>query len=113
MIQLASAFTETPTVNRPPQMSSTETTGSPRAQFFAFFLEEYKYKDINRVAQYLHKDHRRITYPKSIGKPDQTKEEYIKHTGEVMNYWADVKASCTYSGAFPANLSPRVPYIPS
>ena len=41
-------------------------------------------------------DHRRITYPRSVGKPEQTKEEYLKNTGELLSLWTgDLDVSCT------------------
>ena len=78
-------------------MSSVEITDSPQVQLIRSFCEGFKKRDMGHIANCLHKDHRRITYPRSLGKPEQTKEEYIKNTGEVMSLWIDSEASYVYS----------------
>jgi len=70
-------------------MSSAEITDSPQVRLMHSLVEGFRNKDMDHVAKLLHKEHRRITYPRSIGKPEQTKEEYLRHTGEVMGLWLD------------------------
>jgi len=48
---------------------------------------------MDHIAKHLHKDHRRITYPRSVGKPEQTREEYLQHTSEVVDLWTGCEAS--------------------
>ncbi|KAF9782946.1 hypothetical protein BJ322DRAFT_1022463 [Thelephora terrestris] len=56
-------------------MTSPETADSPQIELLKSFIEGFKTIDIDRIAKTLHKDHRRITYPKSLGVSEQTKEE--------------------------------------
>ena len=74
-------------------MSGPEITDSPQVKLVRSFCEDFKKRDMSQIAKHLHKDHRRLTYPRSLGKPEQTKEEYIKNTGEVMALWIDNDAS--------------------
>lgn len=73
-------------------MSSAETTDSPQVQLIRAFCEAFRKRDMSLVAKCLHKDHRRITHPRSVGKPEQTKEEYLQHTAEVMSLWVNSEA---------------------
>jgi hypothetical protein len=95
-------------------MSSAEITDSPQVRLMHSLVEGFRNKDMDYVAKLLHKDHRRITYPRSIGKPEQTKEEYLQHTREVVGLWVGCDASRPNSKVFPpAKLPPSLPSIPS
>ena len=41
----------------------------------------------------LHKDYRHATYPRSIGRPEQTREEWLKHITEYMSLWTEFEVS--------------------
>ena len=73
-------------------MSSAEITDSPRVQIVRSFCEAFQNRDIDRIAKLLHKDHRRTTYPRSVGVPERTGEEYLQHTAKVMSLWIDNQA---------------------
>ena len=75
-------------------MSGIETNGSPQLELVRSFLLGIENKDVDLIEKTLHKDHLRITHPRSIGKPVQTKEEYVKNIGELFNLWTEMKASC-------------------
>ena len=86
-------------------MSSLETNGSPQLELARSFFLGIEKRDINQVEKTLHKDHRRLTHPRSVGKPEQTKEEYLKHNGEVLSLLTeDCKVS--YVGGRPIFLTP-------
>ena len=42
-------------------------------------------KDMDLLAKLLHKDYRYTGYPRSLGKPDKTKEEWLEHTKGILN----------------------------
>ena len=78
-------------------MSGSQTADSPEANLMRSWLEGWEKKDVNHLANLMHEDHRRITYPRSVGKPEQTKEEYLKNTGELLSLWTgDLDVSCTF-----------------
>ena len=57
------------------------------------WLEGIGKKDMNHLSKITHKDYRRITRPRSACKREQTKEEYLRHTGEILNLCGDIEAS--------------------
>ncbi|KAF9782948.1 hypothetical protein BJ322DRAFT_1073534, partial [Thelephora terrestris] len=70
-------------------MTSPDISDSPQLKLMHSFIEGFKNRDLDQIAKLLHKDHRRITYPRSLGKPEQTKEEYLQHTAEVLRLCVD------------------------
>ena len=70
-------------------MSSLETNGSPQLELVRSYLLGIEKGDMKAVGRTACKDYRRITYPRSVGRPEQTKEEYLQHTGEVASLWAE------------------------
>lgn len=62
------------------------------------------------LATLLHKDHRRIYYPRSLGVPEHTKEEWLKFAADfVGKFWTDCEVS--YLVLVPS--SHRTPFSPS
>lgn len=94
-------------------MSNPEITDSPQVQIMRSFCEAFEKRDLALVAKHLHKDHRRITHPQSVGVPVQSKEEYLQHLGEVMSLWIDCQASYTSSNILPQAKSSPQPTIHS
>lgn len=77
-------------------MSSQQATDSPQLKLAYEWAEGFRKKDLGVIAKLLHEDHRRITYPQSLGTPEQTKEEYIQQMTEIINVWTDdCEVSCT------------------
>jgi hypothetical protein len=70
-------------------MSSVQTTDSPQVRFIHDFVEGYKKRDMSYIAKHVHKDFRRIAYPKSLGMPEKTGEEWIRGIEENMSLLAD------------------------
>lgn len=86
-------------------MSNLETNGSPQLELVRSFHEGIAKGDMSLAGKTLHKDHRRLTHPRSVGKPVQTKEEYLQHTGGLASFWAE---ECKVSRIFhcPILLAP-------
>lgn len=74
-------------------MSGVETNGSPQLELVRSFLLGFEKRDVDLIENALHKDYRRITHPRSVGKPEQTKEEYVQHTRELISLWTEMEAS--------------------
>lgn len=74
-------------------MSSAETTESPQIKFMRSFIQAYEKRDLSQLAKYWHKNLRRIIYPRSLGLPEETKEEWAQHITELMNLWTGLEVS--------------------
>lgn len=74
-------------------MSGLETHGSPQLELVRSFLLGFEKRDVNLIEKPLHKDYRRITHPRSAGRPEQTKEEYVQHTRELISLWTEMEVS--------------------
>lgn len=90
----APASPENTRSNRSVSTSSPRTTDSPQVKLVRSFIEGFKRGDVDHLAEHLHEDHRRITYPGSIGKPVQTREEWLQHTADFIAICTD---SCEVS----------------
>jgi hypothetical protein len=86
-------------------MSSLETNGPPQLELVRSYLKAFENGDIGRIGKSLHKDYHRAIYPRSIGRPVQAKEEYIKHLEEVVSRWND-GSKVSYVGCCPIFLAP-------
>lgn len=71
-------------------MTSQQATDSPQVKLVhSFIIEGFGKGDLNLIANQLHKDLRRIYHPRSVGMPEQTKEEYIEHLAGVISLLPD------------------------
>jgi hypothetical protein len=73
--------------NRPIPMASPETSDSPQVKFFLECSRGYQKKDLDVIAKSLHKDCRYVAYPRSLGRPDQTKEEWLEQWAGILSLW--------------------------
>ena len=75
-------------------MSGPEPTESLQLKLVHSFFEAFKNRDIDRIATFLHKDHRRIYYPRSLGLPELTREQWLKFAATfIREYWTDCEVS--------------------
>ena len=74
-------------------MSSPEGSDSPQAKFVLEWAHALSNKNLDLVTKSLHKDYRHILYPRSLGKPEQTREEWLEHIAKIANFWTENKVS--------------------
>ena len=75
-------------------MSSSQTTDSPQVKFARELAQAFQTRDVGFLAKSIHKDYRRVSYPRSMGKPDRTGEEWVQDVTEKVGLWAgDSEAS--------------------
>ena len=68
-------------------MANPENSDSPQVKLVHECRQGFGTGDLNRIANTFHKDFRYIAYPKSLGKPEQTKEEWLEHLAEIFSLW--------------------------
>jgi hypothetical protein len=73
--------------NRLIPMANPESSDSPQVNLFLECSRGFQKNDLGAMAKSLHKDCRYIAYPRSLGKPDQTKEEWLEQWAAVVSLW--------------------------
>jgi len=66
-------------------MSVFENPETPQLKLVSEWNVGFKEKNLDILAKSLHKDFRRYTYPRSLGQPVQTKEEWFGHLAKVID----------------------------
>ena len=74
-------------------MSTSQTVDSLQVKLVREFIEGFNKKDVNIIAKNLHKDYRRILYPRSLGKPAVPREEWLEQCGKMIGHWIDPQVS--------------------
>ena len=68
-------------------MADSENSDSPQTKLFYECRQGFKTRDLDRAGKVLHKDFRYVSYPRSLGKPDQTKEEWLGQWAAILGLW--------------------------
>ena len=66
---------------------------SAQVKFIREWGQGFQKKDANALASGLHKDFRMVTYPKSLGKPEQNKEQWVAELSKIFPLWLETTAS--------------------
>ena len=76
-------------------MADPESSDSLQAKFISECKREFQQRNMGFIANVLHKDFRTVPYPRSLGYPEQTKEEWLEHWAGIMSLWTtDIEVSC-------------------
>jgi hypothetical protein len=75
------------TPNRLVLMADPENPDSPQIKLFLECSGGFQTRDPALIAKTLHKDFRNIYYPRSLGYPEQTKEEFVGQWAGMMSLW--------------------------
>ena len=74
---------------------SLETSNSPQVKLMLDWDQGFQKRDLALIAKSLHKDYRHTTLPRSLGRPEQTREEWLEHIASVLSLWTDHTVSDT------------------
>jgi hypothetical protein len=69
-------------------MANPETSDSPQVKLVHECRQGFGTRDLDRIAKTLHNDYRFVAYPKSLGHPEQTKEEQLERWAGLISLWA-------------------------
>ena len=75
------------TFNRPVPMADSKNSDSPQAKLLRECARGFETRALDLIAKPLHKDFRYVPYPKSLGKPEQTKEEWLERYAGIIGLW--------------------------
>jgi hypothetical protein len=67
-------------------MADSENSDSPQIKLFHECGRAFHTRDPALLARTTHKDYRYVTHPRSLGHPEQTKEEWLEQWREVMSF---------------------------
>ena len=66
-----------------------ENSESPQVKLINEWGQAFAKRDIDLIANLLHKDYRHISYPRSLGRPEETREEWLQHIARIINLWTE------------------------
>ena len=98
-------------------MSDLVNSDSPQVKLLLEWGKGFEKRDFDLLTKSLHKDYRHITYPRSLGRPEQTKEEWLGHIAGVLDIrtaqQVELHSKLRLEPLSPLNPSHRQPFIPS
>ena len=68
-------------------MTDSESSDSPQIKLYRECCQAFLARDPDLIAKATHKDYRYVAYPRSLGKPEQTKEEWLGQYAGIINLW--------------------------
>ena len=78
-------------------MANPEASDSPQVKLFLECSRGFQKKDMAATAKSLHEDCRYVVYPRSLGRPDQTKEGWIEQWEGIISLWTG-ELDVSYTG---------------
>ena len=72
-----------------------KTSDSPQIKVLNEWLHGLQTRDMDLIAKCLHKDYRSTIHPRSLGKPERTKEEWLEDLVRLFNLWAEREVNYT------------------
>jgi hypothetical protein len=69
-------------------MTDSENSDSPQVKLLRQCGRGFGTRDLGLIAKTLHKDYRYVAYPRSLGRSEQTKEEYLGQYAGIISLWA-------------------------
>ena len=70
-------------------MSNLEDPNSPQVKVMLEWDQGFQKRDPTLLAKYLHKDYRHTYYPRSLGKSELTREQWLEYIAGVIGLWTD------------------------
>ena len=77
------------TAHHSTQMSAPKTEDSPQVKLMRLLAEGTGKRDLGVLESILHRDFRSVLYPRSLGMPEKTREEWLKNAAEAFDLWTE------------------------
>jgi hypothetical protein len=75
--------------NRLIPMADSESSDSPQTKLLFECSQAVQTGDLSAHVKYLHKDFRNVCYPRSLGRPEETKEDLLERWMGIISLWTD------------------------
>ena len=85
-------------------MADPASSDSPQVKLILECSRGIRTKDLALISKTLHEDFRNTPYPRSLGHPEQTKEEFLERWAEIIGLWT-AGTVVSYIGCSPDALS--------
>jgi hypothetical protein len=73
---------------------ATESSDSPQVKLIHEWRQGFQTRNLDLIAKALHKDFRFVISPQSLGRPEQTREEWLeRYKGILSHYTAGPEVS--------------------
>ena len=93
-------------------MADLESSVSPQVKFIQECSLGFQTRNLDIIAKALHEDCRYVTYPRSLGKPEQTKEEWLGEYAGIVSLWtSDPEVSCIGCSSGPLPTTKSLPQL--
>ena len=91
----------------PIQLPADTDLNSPQIKLITEWNEGHLQRNVDILVKHAHKDFRRVIYPRSMGYPEQNKEEWLKEIRGIFGFATglDVGHTPCYSNFFPSTES--------
>jgi len=88
-------------------MFDPENSHSPQVKLILEWDRGFEKRDLDFLAKPLHKEFRYTVHPRSLGRPEKTKEEWLEYIAGITNLWTDHKVElCRLRLERPSLLNP-------
>jgi hypothetical protein len=81
-------------------MANPKTSDSAQVKLVHEWGRGFQARDLDLIEKALHKDYRYALYPKSLGKPEETREEWLARFAGVLSLWAADQEEVNHTGYF-------------
>ena len=79
-------------------MADPESSGSPQIKLIYECVRGFRERDMDIITSTMHKDYRYISYPRSLGKPEENREAWVERFAGVISLWTGDGPEVNYIG---------------
>ena len=80
-------------IDRFASMSDPSNSDSPQVKLMHEWGQGFEKRDPAHIAKQLHKDYRHAHYPRSLGRAEQTREQWLEHIAGAISSWTECEVS--------------------
>jgi len=79
----------------PTQLPAGTNLSSPQIKLLSNLADGLTEMSVENIGKQLHKDFRRSIYPRSLGQPEQSKEDYLKEGSGIFAFATELNVGYT------------------
>jgi len=79
----------------PFQLPAGTNLSSPQIKLLSDWTDAFTEMNAENIGKHMHKDFRRLVYPRSLGQPEQSKEDALKELSEFLGFLTGIEVGYT------------------